>query len=290
MKTTTTDGLAGEQGQIPLVLAQQGEGLAYQPWLTVREVRSQGRKTRAAGHTVSRKHDLFSDLETHFFLLADYAQDVIDIREQFPLLPIDLSIQIAQEMGVRHPRNRKTGKLVVMTTDFVLTRLDKAGRRRYHAYSVKPSSRLTENSRRRKRTLEKLEIERRLWHSFNVPWTLVTEQVFNTTVIDNLQWLSYGARGIRPELQAQLPYFLERLLSLAHSNQPLKYLFATLADLLKLEEEGDAQQLFCHAVWTHRLHLDLSQPIALLHPIRFPLAAQQNTVRNASLQNNGVSS
>lgn len=273
MKITSAD-LVGIPGHIPLIIALQGEGATYQPWLTVRDVKSQGRKTRAYSHTTPREYHLLSDLEAQFFLLADFAADVIDIREQFPLQPLEQTIQIAREMGVRHPTNRKTGELVVMTTDFVLTRLDKAGRPRYHAYSIKPSSRLTENRRRRKRTLEKLEIERRLWQSFNVPWTLVTEQIFNTTVIDNLQWLSYGARDIHPELLTLLPHFIERFLSLDHSNQPLTHLLATLAGLLELDEEGDAQQLFCHAVWTHRLQLDLSHPIALSHPIRFPLAAQ----------------
>lgn len=275
----TSAALTAEQRYTPLVLTQQGEGTAYQHWLTVRDVPSQGRKTRSAGHTVDRGYHLLSDLETQFFLLADFAPDVIDIREQFPLLPIELTLQIAQEMGVRHPWDRKKGEQVVMTTDFVLTRLDGARLPRYHAYSIKPSSRLTENRRRRKRTLEKLEIERRLWQSLNVPWTLVTEQAFNPIVIDNLQWLSYGARGVPPELLAQLSHFLERFASLDHASLPLSQLLATVADQLGLDGQEDAQQLFCHGVWTHHLQVDLSRPISLTQPIRAHQAAQPSPTK-----------
>jgi len=265
MKTYPTD-LVDEQRRVAQVLAMPDEGLDYEHWLTVRDVPSQGRKTRAAGHTVSRDHHLLSDLETKFFLLADFASDVIDIREQFPLLPIEQTVQVAQAMGVRHPSDRKTGQLVVMTTDFLLTRQDGNGRHHYHAYSIKPSSRLTENRRRRTRTLEKLEIERRLWQSLNVPWTLVTEQAFDPMVIANLQWLSYGARDLTPELLDLLPDFLKHLAKLDRSSLSLAQLLTTLADQLGLDDQGTAQQLFCHGVWRHHLQMDLHRPITLSQP------------------------
>ncbi|MEO2217694.1 TnsA endonuclease N-terminal domain-containing protein [Chromobacterium vaccinii] len=271
MKIFTTN-LIDEQRKVSQVLDMPNEGLDYEQWLTVRDVASQGRKTRAAGHTVPREHHLLSDLETQFFLLSDFAPDVIDIREQFPLLPIERTIQIAQDMGIRHPTNRRTTQRVVMTTDFLLTRQDRKGHHRYHAYSIKPSSRLTENSRRRIRTLEKLEIERRLWQSLHVPWTLVTEQAFDPTVIANLQWLSYGSRDLTPELIVQLPSFLAHLAKLDQSSLTLAQLLTTLANQLDLDDQDVAQQLFCHGVWQHHLMMNLHRPIALSQPTSFRLS------------------
>nr|WP_255193827.1 TnsA endonuclease N-terminal domain-containing protein [Brevibacillus laterosporus] len=43
------------------------------------------------------------------------------MREQFPLLPLEETIVIANELGINHPTDPKTGSPIVMTTDFLLT-------------------------------------------------------------------------------------------------------------------------------------------------------------------------
>lgn len=63
----------------------QGQGADYKPWLTVRDVPSRGRSHRSLGMTTGRAHHFLSDIELRSFLLFDWVQDVVDIREQFPL-------------------------------------------------------------------------------------------------------------------------------------------------------------------------------------------------------------
>ena len=63
----------------------QGTGSDYQPWLTVRDVASEGRSHRIFGHLTQRTHHLLSDLELATFLLLQWRPTTIDIREQFPL-------------------------------------------------------------------------------------------------------------------------------------------------------------------------------------------------------------
>ena len=89
------------------------------------------------GLKTGRIHHTLSSIETDFFYLAEYSDSVTDIREQFPLLPINLSIKIAEVLGIEHPTNPKTKKPVIVTTDFLLTRL--IGKQVvYEAISVKP--------------------------------------------------------------------------------------------------------------------------------------------------------
>lgn len=64
---------------------------------------------------------MFSDLERNYFYYLDFADNVVDIREQFPLLPINETIIIAKELGIEHPRDPVTKEPIVMTTDFLIT-------------------------------------------------------------------------------------------------------------------------------------------------------------------------
>ena len=80
----------------------QGYGEKYQPWLRVQDVPSDGRSHRIFSHKTKRIHHLLSDLELATFLLFDWSESVLDIREQFPLIRDDTRI-IAQREGIKHP-------------------------------------------------------------------------------------------------------------------------------------------------------------------------------------------
>ena len=60
-------------------------------------------------------------MERNYFYLTEYPDFVVDIREQFPLLPLEETIVIADELGIKHPTDSKTHEPIVMTTDFLLT-------------------------------------------------------------------------------------------------------------------------------------------------------------------------
>src|SRR5712692_6447858 len=74
----------------------QGRGKDYKPWLTVQDVPSIGLATRILGWKTGRVHHLFSKLELADFLTEDWAKQVVDIREQYPLLPLSETLSIAQ--------------------------------------------------------------------------------------------------------------------------------------------------------------------------------------------------
>ena len=159
-----------------------GHGSDYRPWLQVQDVPSHGRSTRIHSYKTGRQHHLLSDLETGLFLILDWADHVVDIREQFPL-DRDVTRMLAAKMGVVHPRDVQTKSDIVMTTDLLVdVRLD--GGVSLIALSVKPASKL-EGAR----TLEKLELERRFWARINVPWYLVTERELHAVRIGTLRWL-----------------------------------------------------------------------------------------------------
>ena len=48
-----------------------GRGIEYKPWITVRDLPSEGRSHRIFGHKSQRTHHLLSDLELAVFLLLE---------------------------------------------------------------------------------------------------------------------------------------------------------------------------------------------------------------------------
>lgn len=242
-----------------------GETVSYKPWIDVRCFSSRGRMSRRPGVTTGRMHHLFSDNESFFFLMADYAADVVDIREQFPLFPESATQRIASSLEVRHPRYPGSRTPIVMTTDFLLTRIDRAGKRSLLAYSIKSVDDL--RGRGRKSVLTKLEIERRYWLLRGIPWYLFTNAEFDKTVIDNLEWLSYFTvdHGVHPDaFVKQLPRFLEAFdtpslqgLTLA---ERLRECTAVLSSAVSLELATD---MFRYCSWHKLINLDLRVPIGL---------------------------
>src|SRR4029077_2998143 len=129
-----------------------------------------------------RLHSFLSQLETTYFYVLE-GSAVIDIREQYPLLPLEETIAIANECGLVHPHDPTTREPVVMTTDFVVTVRGSTGLVDC-ARTVKYRQDLAS-----KRTLEKLEFERRYWDKRGIDWAIVTENDIPNGIAKNIQWL-----------------------------------------------------------------------------------------------------
>lgn len=161
----------------------QGEGASYIPWLHIQDVASQGLASRIKGWKTGRVHHLLSELETSYFYLLEWSLSVLDIREQFPLLPLEETLAIADECGIAHPKDPRNKESIVMTTDFVLT-----VRRNFGTIKQVRTIKYAQDLQS-KRTLEKLEIERCYWQKRNVDWGIVTEREIPIKVVENVKWL-----------------------------------------------------------------------------------------------------
>ncbi len=161
----------------------QGEGAGYIPWIKVGEFSSKGRDHRLLGIKTGRMHHFFSDLEAKYYYQLEWADDVTDIREQFPLFPVSDTERIAAELKVIHPKAVASGINNVMTTDFLLT-IQKENAVTLEARSIKYKSDLKND-----RTRDKQKIEREYWAERGVVWKLATEDSISTTKVDNIKKL-----------------------------------------------------------------------------------------------------
>jgi hypothetical protein len=61
-------------------------GKAYQPFIVIQDVPSLGRSSRPCGIKTGWQDDFLSYLERNYFMILEFLEDVVDIREQFPCL------------------------------------------------------------------------------------------------------------------------------------------------------------------------------------------------------------
>lgn len=161
-----------------------GEGINYKPWLRIQDVKSHGSRSLIFGRKSQREHHMMSSIETEHFYLAEFSDRVIDIREQFPILPLNYTQKVASILGVKHPAHPKTKEPIIMTTDQLLT-IDSTQGISYHAISIKP-----ESESDKQRILEKNDIERVCWELLGVKFSYFTGNELTRIQSRNLEWAS----------------------------------------------------------------------------------------------------
>lgn len=234
----------------------QGAGASYLPWLRVQDVPSHGHSRKVQGVKVDRLHHLFSNLEHGYFLVCEFSEDIVDIREQYPLLPRENTQAIASSLGLIHPRYRGTSVSTVMTTDFVLTTKRIDGSYKSYARTIKYKKDLEGEGARR--TLEKLEIEKFFWEAQGIDWTIVTEEEFSMPLVHNLGILrkfSHISRSLmQPDLEEE---FLQVLGSLRNFPITTAQALKKISSQLYISYQ-DSRALYHHLIWNKRISLDLA--------------------------------
>ncbi|TDH60238.1 hypothetical protein E2C06_23200 [Dankookia rubra] len=238
-----------------------GHGALYKAFLGVRDVPSRGLTTLVPGRLTGRQHIVFSTLERHCLLFLQRLDDVIDIREQFPL-PLDRSTRIAEKLGLKHPRYSR-GSEMVMTVDFLVTRRRGDGQRWFHAISVKPSKELAII-----RTREKLEIERLGCISLGWRWALVTEKELPPTLCGNLDWLDQWHNIPEAELRGRDVNAIAACILEAICQEPGNALNEVCASVDRLVglDAGTGLTVFAHMLARKRWTTDLLSPLDVNRP------------------------
>lgn len=237
----------------------QGTGKDFLPWLMTYNVPSLGRRARDPGWKAGRLHHLMSDLETYYFYLLEWSDAVTDIREQFPLLDVEVAQSIALDMGVEYPKDKETNFPFVLTTDFMITIRD-GDRILDIARTIKPSKELDKT-----RVIEKFEIERRYWAAKGIDWGIVTEKEIPTVLAKNIEYL-HPAYHLEPTDETSLPQLLliGDLLKdrLKISKKSIVEITSDFDNELRLIP-GICLKVFLHLVARKEIILDMNQKISL---------------------------
>ena len=237
-----------------------GIGKNYIPWIRIQDVASLGRVTRVKGVKTGRQHELLSDMERNYFYLLEFSNDVVDIREQYPLLPLEDTLTIAMELGISHPKDPKTNEPIVMTTDFLITE-EKDGKYSETARTIK-----TKDDLLNKRIIEKFEIERVYWQKKEIDWGIVTENEIDKVIAHNISFVQ-GYKDIAGidcfeeidnlELKEFIYEFMRRIIDDKRSVRKICSEFDSDMEL----DKGSALSIFKYLVINKIIEIDITQEI-----------------------------
>jgi hypothetical protein len=160
----------------------QGVGADYLPWILVTDFSSAGRSRRVWSQKTNRTHQLFSDVEYDIFLALEWSEEVLDIREQFPL-DREITQELARELRIKHPHYPGTQVPSVMTVDFLVTKNGRDG-----TYHVGLNAKRDEEAED-PRSLEKLEIQRSYFEAMGYEHHLVYHSQIPKQKIANIDWI-----------------------------------------------------------------------------------------------------
>lgn len=161
----------------------QGIGNEYISWIKVQDVPSHGRISRVKSWKTQRVHHFLSDLETKYFYYLEWQDDVIDIREQYPLMDRSLCMEIADDNNIKYPRDPRTQTPIIMTSDFMITKIYLDKREEHIVRTAKYANALEDE-----RTLQKLFIEKEYYNIKNIDWGIVTEDIIPNVLVNNIRW------------------------------------------------------------------------------------------------------
>jgi hypothetical protein len=245
----------------------------YVPFLSVRSVPTKGKTNRIMGWKTGREHHFLSKLEYAAFYYFDWSDEVQDIKEQYPLLPMEVLQNIALETGIEYPNFN--GEPIVMTTDFLVT-ANKNGKIIQYARTVKPSTDLSNE-----RVIEKFEIERRYFCSKNIDWGIITEKELSDVFINNMEILHSNKLANNEgtlekqyifSMYRQLAMFLEKSTT---KNMPIAYALTQLSSNLSINLI-DINELFFKAI---------ADKIIVLDIYSLPLNIAELTLRDIKINN-----
>jgi hypothetical protein len=244
-----------------MIKAGRGRGTlaSYLPWINVGEIRSSGEQRKVIGRKTGRVHHYLSRGESYHHLLAEFNEKVVDIREQYPILPVDHTLEIARDLGIKHPSFGGYPK--VITFDFLLT-VQNGKTYRQHVRSIKRSEDLA-----KPRVVEKLRLEQQISAKLGFQYEIVTEKNMPPILNANLKFLWTWTFLTRPLPDRVEQQAFVQALCLQDLDEPLGIVLAQTADRLGIARSL-AIWMFQYCAWVKAIKLDLNAPLSLVkvHP------------------------
>jgi len=184
--------------------------------------------------------------------------NILDIYEQFAI-PLDASLEIANELGVKHPLHMHSSIPNIQTFDFVYYSADPVtGEVSWGAVAVKPTAEVEKT-----RTLEKLAIQEAYATLTNMSFHVLTSDNLKGVYSDNLICL-YNHRSLKLQTESIFRIWLINFLGELSDGQ-----YTSVCKLLEQTSSSTGVNydlgvhFFYHALWQKYLTMYTNQRLML---------------------------
>lgn len=167
----------------------EGHGADYKPYIKVNEFNSLGTASNPVDWKTGRTMELLSQGEYYLYYILRFDDNVVDIREQFPL-ELEETLKIAKELGYKHPKNTFTR----MTSDLLVDYSDGT----QEVFSVKSNIKALDHPR----TMEILRIEKEYWTKKGVKFNVILTDSLDADTVSNIRLIVeyYDKKWVHDEI------------------------------------------------------------------------------------------
>lgn len=247
-----------------------GEGADYRPWHSVHDFSSRGRQTRTAMRKVNRVVHTHSYIERAFLLVAEFQNAFYGIKEQVAI-PREITLAIAEKLGIRHPTYPVSHAPVVMSFDFVFETVDSDGVIHQTPWDCKREAEL-----QNPRIIEKLAIHQAATNHLGMePSRLFTEKSVSKQVLRNIEWIRATLPLAGEPASVHELFATEQIAMLGDvagvGGDVLVKDYCTAYDKRRGFERGMALRVLGWLMWDHKVSIDLEGrdiPQQLLPPLK----------------------
>ena len=168
------------------------------PFLGHRDTWKIGRRHIYRDPDTGQFHLLASDLELRVFVYLKFKFKDAVFETQVPMLPLESTVAIANEIGVIHPRDWKTNNARTMTTDLVMQGTDRKTNRRgcfaiYVKYFDGLYREIDGEFQMKRRERQKIEIAKKLHENErNEQFLILTDREVSKETAYSINWLRVG--------------------------------------------------------------------------------------------------
>jgi len=205
--------------------------------------------SRINGSKTNRVHHLLSRNETRYFYYLEWASNISDIREQFPL-DIDETREIANLFGFTHANVR--GKDIIMTTDFLVS----IDNNHVIARTFKMSKELSKES-----VLKKFAVEKEYWDRRSVDWGIVTENEIDNVIVANIEFY-HRSRSYLEDEKISEEHVNAVLRGVDTTEDSLRNVLLGIDEYYDLEV-GQALSIFKSLVFKKRVKVDMRKKFSI---------------------------
>ena len=212
----------------------------------------------------------------------EFNPDVLDIREQFPLLEYYETYAIAISKNIRPAMYPGSDVPHVYTTDFMLTMKGDDGGTYLYGISLKYKKELEACSKQKRlRILEKLEVEKEYWSRRNVMWDAIFHEELPHLRIRNLIVIRGYAMAnpsiVNEKNTDKILHYFSQLAPGAADDIGLSVLLHKISKYLYIAY-AEVKCLFFYMVWHHMISIDIdSHLITMSRPVTIFSSSQAHT-------------